>query len=251
MAMLYNVRCSILVVRKHAALLVHRTRGGLDDWVLPGGTPCEGESLMACARRELLEETGVSADPSRVAFVVESASPGAGRMLDIVFVASGPVLSREYCREPGMGPSFLSADQLPRVVIRPAITGQLIRLLDPGPQQPHAAYVRNRTAGTAPDEPPRQEPAMSESLARTRVPRWAGSWLPKRGRERSQLNGAGDGCGKGERRRSPALVASADRVPLRPTSWMRGHGQAAAEQVPAVRSVPPLGRPRGLLRGHG
>jgi 8-oxo-dGTP diphosphatase len=131
-AMLYNVRCSILVVRKHAALLVHRTCDGLDDWVLPGGTPCEGESLTACARRELLEETGVSADPSRVAFVVESASPGAGRMLDIVFVASGPVLSREYCREPGMGPSFLSADQLSRVAIRPAITGQLIRLLDPG-----------------------------------------------------------------------------------------------------------------------
>ena len=178
MATQYNVRCSILVVRRHAALLVHRTHDGLDDWVLPGGTPCEGESLMACARRELLEETGVSADPSRVAFVVESASPGAGGMLDIVFVADGPALSREYCREPGMRPSFISADQLPTLVIRPAVTGQLIRLLDPGPQQPHAAYVRNRRAGTTTDEPPRREPAMSESLARTRIPRWAGSWLP-------------------------------------------------------------------------
>jgi hypothetical protein len=122
----------------------------------------------------------VSADPSRVAFVVESASPGAGCMLDIVFVVSGPVLSREYCRELGMGPRFVPADQLPRLVIRPAITGQLIRLLDPGPQRRHAAYVRNRTTGIAPDEPPKSEPAMPESLARTCTPRWAGSWLAQR-----------------------------------------------------------------------
>jgi len=57
-AVLYDVRCSILVVRKHDALLVHRTHDGLDDWVLPGGTPCEGEGLAACARRELLEWGG-------------------------------------------------------------------------------------------------------------------------------------------------------------------------------------------------
>jgi len=178
-AMQYNVRCSIVVVRKHAALLVHRTHDELDDWVLPGGTPCEGESLMACARRELLEETGVSAAPSRVAFVVESASPGAGRMVDIVFAASEPVLSREHCREPGMEPHFIPAEELPRLMIRPAITGQLIRLLDPGPHQQHAAYVRNRTARITPDEIPRREPSMSESLARTRIPRWAGSWLTR------------------------------------------------------------------------
>jgi 8-oxo-dGTP diphosphatase len=171
MSVLYDVRCSILVVRKHAALLVHRTHDGLDDWVLPGGTPCEGESLMACARRELLEETGVSANPSRVALVVESASPGAASMLDIVFVADGPVLSRECCREPGMGPCFISADQLPGLVIHPAVAGQLIRLLDPGPPQQHAAYVRNRMADVTPDQPPRKEPATSESLARTRIPR--------------------------------------------------------------------------------
>jgi len=178
MAVLFDVRCSILVVRKHAALLVHRTHDGLDDWVLPGGTPCEGESLMACARRELLEETGVSASPSRVALVVESASPRAGRMLDIVFVATGPVLSREYCREPGMGPCFIPADQLPGLVIHPAVAGQLIRLLDPGPHQEHASYMRDRTTDMSPaDEPPRGEPVMSESLARTGIPRWAGSWL--------------------------------------------------------------------------
>jgi len=84
-----DVRCSVLVVHRHTVLLVHRTRDGLDDWVLPGGTPREDESLVACARRELLEETGVSAYPARIALVVESEPPGSShRMLDIVRVVS-------------------------------------------------------------------------------------------------------------------------------------------------------------------
>jgi 8-oxo-dGTP pyrophosphatase MutT (NUDIX family) len=45
----YEIRCSVVVHRLHAVLLVHRARDGLDDWVLPGGTPREDESLTACA----------------------------------------------------------------------------------------------------------------------------------------------------------------------------------------------------------
>jgi 8-oxo-dGTP pyrophosphatase MutT (NUDIX family) len=45
-------------------LLVHRTSDSVGTWALPGGTPHESESMAACARREVLEETGVSASPS-------------------------------------------------------------------------------------------------------------------------------------------------------------------------------------------
>jgi hypothetical protein len=34
-------RCSAVVSRQQAVLLLHRTRGGRDDWVLPGGTGLE------------------------------------------------------------------------------------------------------------------------------------------------------------------------------------------------------------------
>jgi len=67
-----DVRCSAIVFRDDAVLLVHRSRNGTDDWVLPGGTPRTGESMAACARRETLEETGLSVDPARVAFVLEA-----------------------------------------------------------------------------------------------------------------------------------------------------------------------------------
>jgi 8-oxo-dGTP diphosphatase len=143
MASGYDVRCSVIVVRNHAVLLLHRTYGGLDDWVLPGGTPREGENITACARRELLEETGISADPSQVAFVVESVPPGSGRRtLDIVFAASEPVLGREHSREPGLEPHFLPPGQLAELNLHPSLAGRLTGMLDPGPRR-YAPYVGN------------------------------------------------------------------------------------------------------------
>lgn len=69
-----DVRCSTIVFRNHDLLLVHRARDGADDWVLPGGTPRPGESMAACARRETFEETGITVEPTRVAFVLEALS---------------------------------------------------------------------------------------------------------------------------------------------------------------------------------
>lgn len=144
MAAFFYVRCSVAVVHRHTVLLVHRTHGRLDDWVLPGGTPREGENLRACALRELREETGVSADPSEIALIVESAaSPGSGRLLlDVVFHAREPVMGRERCQEPGMSPQFVTRDQLPGLALHPRLAGHLIRLLDPGPHE-FAQYVNN------------------------------------------------------------------------------------------------------------
>lgn len=140
---IFDIRCSVVVLRKHEVLLLHRTRQGCGDWVLPGGTPREGESAAACARRELLEETGVSADPSQVTLVVESAIPGSGRrLLDIVFVATEPVLGRAVAREAGLIPRFVSADQLAGLVIHPPVAAHLTRLLEPGASH-FAHYVGN------------------------------------------------------------------------------------------------------------
>jgi 8-oxo-dGTP diphosphatase len=137
----YDVRCSVIVIHEHAVLLVHRTRGGQDDWVLPGGTPREGESLTGCARRELLEETGISAQPSGVALLVESVRTGPGcRILEIVFHAAEPVLGRECSREPGLEPRFVLPAQLAGMNLHPSLAGHLHRLLDPGPHG-YAPYV--------------------------------------------------------------------------------------------------------------
>jgi 8-oxo-dGTP diphosphatase len=139
----FDVRCSVIVLRKQEVLLVHRTHDGRQDWVLPGGTPREGESAAACARRELFEETGVSAVPSQVALIVESVATSSGRrLLDIVFLAAEPVLGREQSRESGTEPRFVSRDELTKLVLHPPLAGHLLRLLD-SDTRGYAPYVGN------------------------------------------------------------------------------------------------------------
>ncbi len=139
----YDVRCSVIVLHNHEVLLVHHTHDGLDDWVLPGGNPLEGESLTACARRELYEESGVSGDVAGIALLVESAPPGSDhRLLDIVFSVNQPALGKESSKEQGLEPQFVSLDQLANLNLHPAVAGHLSRLLDSGAPE-HAAYVGN------------------------------------------------------------------------------------------------------------
>ncbi len=139
-----DVRCSAIVFRRGAVLLVRRTRGGIAVWTLPGGTPREGESMGACARRELSEETGVSADPSRVAFVLEAMAPGASsRRLDIVFLADGLEPDAEpQAREPGVEPYFVPVDQLNELTLLPPVAGHLRGLMRHGIYR-YAPYLGN------------------------------------------------------------------------------------------------------------
>jgi 8-oxo-dGTP diphosphatase len=126
-----ELRCSAVVVRQQSVLLVHRTRGAEDDWVLPGGTPRPGESMAACARREVLEETGLHVDPSRVAFVLEVLGPDGGpRTVDIVFAATnaGPGTGPER-QEPGLTPAFVPVDEIGGLDLRPPLAGHLRRMV--------------------------------------------------------------------------------------------------------------------------
>ena len=101
--------------------------------------------MAACARRELFEETGVSADPSRVAFVLEAVAPGASRRtLDIVFLLTGPAPGAEpQAREPGLEPHFVPADRLSELELRPPIAGYLRGLLGQGTRRHGAPYLGN------------------------------------------------------------------------------------------------------------
>jgi 8-oxo-dGTP diphosphatase len=140
-----DLRCSAIVFRKDTVLLVHRTGDGMGTWALPGGTPREGESMAACARRELLEETGLSVGPSRVAFVLETVAPGASRRtLDIVFLVVGLAPDAEpQVREPGLEPCFVPVDRLNELELRPPIAGYLRGLLGQGARRPAAPYLGN------------------------------------------------------------------------------------------------------------
>lgn len=122
-----ELRCSAVVIRRQSVLLVHRTRGTANDWVLPGGTPRARESMAACARREVLEETGLHVDPSRVAFVLEVLGPDGGtRTVDIVFgAADAGQGAQPEPQEPGLVPAFVPLGELSKLDLRPPLAGHL------------------------------------------------------------------------------------------------------------------------------
>ncbi|HUB42625.1 MAG TPA: NUDIX hydrolase [Streptosporangiaceae bacterium] len=121
-----QLRCSAVIVRQQSVLLVRRARGTDDDWVLPGGTPRAGESMAACARREVLEETGLHVDPSRVAFVLEVLGPDSGlRTLDIVFTAAGAPDAEPHQQEPGLAPVFVPVEEISGLDLRPPLAGHI------------------------------------------------------------------------------------------------------------------------------
>jgi 8-oxo-dGTP diphosphatase len=138
-----SLRCSVVVIRGQEVLLLHRV-GGAGDWVLPGGTPRAGESMAACARREVREETGLLVDPSRVAFVAEVLGPDGGlRTVDIVFYASGVAAEGPLQRqEAGLQPVFVPLDQIQTLDLRPPLAGHLRRTARGGGRL-YAPYLAN------------------------------------------------------------------------------------------------------------
>ena len=76
----YRIRAGVIVVDGDSMLLVQHQSddsfGGEAWWVTPGGGVEGEESLTECARREVLEETGLSVEPGRVAYVAVLVEPG-------------------------------------------------------------------------------------------------------------------------------------------------------------------------------
>lgn len=138
------LRCSAVVTHGQDILLVRRVGGAADSWALPGGTPRHGESMAACARREVQEETGLHVDTSGVAFVLEVLAPNGGpRTVDMVFLAREVQPGQEpRQREPGLQPAFLPLSELQTVDLRPPLAGHLRGMLGQSGRR-YAPYLAN------------------------------------------------------------------------------------------------------------
>jgi 8-oxo-dGTP pyrophosphatase MutT (NUDIX family) len=124
---LVELRCAVIVARGSDVLLLHRTRAGVEEWVLPGGRPRPGEGMLACARREVAEETGVVVTPDRCAFVADVIAPkGARRCVELVFVAKVAANhSAALEGEEGVEPVWVPVQHVRTLNLRPPVAGFL------------------------------------------------------------------------------------------------------------------------------
>ena len=72
----HRIAAGVIVEHEGRILLVrHCKAGAYDFWVAPGGGAQGHEDLLATARREVFEESGLHVEPQQLAYVEEFASP--------------------------------------------------------------------------------------------------------------------------------------------------------------------------------
>jgi 8-oxo-dGTP diphosphatase len=109
-------------------LLVQHRKQGRDYWLLPGGGVEAGETLIAAARRELLEETGLVGEVGRMVLVCESIDQPAGRhIVHVTFAATvrpGPLTPGHDGRL--VDAAWLPVEQLGTLPLVPAVGTELL-----------------------------------------------------------------------------------------------------------------------------
>ncbi|WP_129287470.1 NUDIX hydrolase [Streptomyces sp. GZWMJZ-114] len=126
-----ETRCSVAVFREESLLLVRCQEGGEQVWKLPGGHVHASEGLIACGRRELKEETGLTADRLHCAYVMDVEEHQSGRfMVEIVLMPATPVQGEPRECEPGRVPIFVPVSELDGLALKPAETGYLHGMYD-------------------------------------------------------------------------------------------------------------------------
>lgn len=163
---LVDLRCSVAVMRGSDVLVVHRSddpqRREDGDWVLPGGRAPAGESMVACARRETLEETGLDVVVRRCLFVLEVTAPRSrDRVVELIFAAETPNGAEPVSREQHRHPGFVPLDRLQHLHLRPPVAGHLRALTGRRSAASGAPYIGNLWRPDESDETDETDPYWS------------------------------------------------------------------------------------------
>lgn len=138
-----RIRVAAFVTRDDSVLLVEHQRGPRHYWLPPGGGVEEGETLAEALRREIHEETGLSAHVREIILVTDSIEPRGRHVLNIIFrtaVDDGPIRVGVDGRL--VGAQWVPKEDLLNLTIYPPVGEALLARWDDEPPRA-ACYLGN------------------------------------------------------------------------------------------------------------
>jgi len=126
-----RIRVAVLIRTGDNVLLVKHCKYGASYWLLPGGGLEFGETIEECARRELLEETGLEVTMGDLLFVSESIPPDLHRHVVNLYY-EGEVRGGELTLGDDdvlAGVEYVPIDTLPTLDLRPPVTREILDYL--------------------------------------------------------------------------------------------------------------------------
>ncbi|MCB9471402.1 MAG: NUDIX hydrolase [Candidatus Obscuribacterales bacterium] len=126
-----TTRVSVVVLDDEGnILLVRHRKGKKRHWVLPGGRLEHGESFEECARREMVEETGLEVKIDRFLYISEALAPDRSRHIVNIFVKATVIGGLLKCGEEKVldAVDYIPVAKLETLKLFPPVGKQIIEL---------------------------------------------------------------------------------------------------------------------------